>query len=244
MVLVHTCQPSCVTLIAFLNLMFLFFIYKNILASFRYNLHITLWICKVYNVMIWYTNMLQNDYQNMVHIHYPKSYRECVCVCVLRTSKIYSLKKFQVHNMVLLNIIIVLNVRSLEIIHLNHWKRDHLHPFPSCFPGDSLVKNLPANAGEESSITGSGRFPGEGNGYPLQYSCLENPMDRGAWWATVHGVTRAGHDLTTKPALLSIWYETSIFWPYGSSIFNFLRNVEKYTVFHRGCNSLPLIKNA
>ena len=41
--------------------------------------------------------------------------------------------------------------------------------------------------------------PGEGNGNPLQYSCLENPMDRGAWWATVHGVARVGHDLATKP---------------------------------------------
>ena len=48
-------------------------------------------------------------------------------------------------------------------------------------------------------IPGLGRFPGEGNGNPLQYSCLENPMDRGAWQATVHGATRVGHDLVTKP---------------------------------------------
>ena len=46
------------------------------------------------------------------------------------------------------------------------------------------------NAGGPGSIPGSGRSPGEGNGTPLQYSCLENPMDRGAWWATVHGVTK------------------------------------------------------
>ena len=52
-----------------------------------------------------------------------------------------------------------------------------------------MVKNLPANAGEVGSMPGSGRSPGEGNGNPLQYSCLENPMDRGAWGATVHGVT-------------------------------------------------------
>ena len=53
------------------------------------------------------------------------------------------------------------------------------------------VKNLPANAGfarDVGSIPGLGRSPGEGNGNPLQYSCLENPMDRGAWWATVLGV--------------------------------------------------------
>ena len=51
-----------------------------------------------------------------------------------------------------------------------------------------MVQNLPANAGEVGSIPGSGRSPGEGNGNPLQYSCLENPRDRGAWQATVHGV--------------------------------------------------------
>ena len=58
------------------------------------------------------------------------------------------------------------------------------------FPGDPVVKNLPANAGDTGdvgSIPGSGRSPGVGNDNPLQYSCLENPMDRGAWWATVHG---------------------------------------------------------
>ena len=53
------------------------------------------------------------------------------------------------------------------------------------------------NAGDPGSIPG--RSPGEGNGNPLQYSCLENPMDRGAWWATVHGVTRVGYNWATKP---------------------------------------------
>ena len=56
-----------------------------------------------------------------------------------------------------------------------------------------VVKNLPANAGDiinEDSIPGLGRSPGEGNGYPLQYSCLENFMDRGARWATVHRITK------------------------------------------------------
>ena len=55
------------------------------------------------------------------------------------------------------------------------------------------------NAGDLGSIPGSGRSPGEGNSNPLQYSCLENPTDRGAWQVTVHGVTRVGHDLVTKP---------------------------------------------
>ena len=50
-----------------------------------------------------------------------------------------------------------------------------------------MVKNLPANAGDSDSIPGLGRSPGEGNGNPLQYSCVENPMDREAWWAAVPG---------------------------------------------------------
>ena len=58
------------------------------------------------------------------------------------------------------------------------------------FPNDSLVKNPLANAGDTSSIPESGGSPGEGNGNPLQYSCLGKPMDRGAWQATVHGVTK------------------------------------------------------
>ena len=53
------------------------------------------------------------------------------------------------------------------------------------------VKASACNAGDLGSIPGSGRCPGEGNGNPLQYSCLENPMDRGAWWATVHGVAKS-----------------------------------------------------
>ena len=58
------------------------------------------------------------------------------------------------------------------------------------FPGGSAVKNLPANAGDTGLIPGLGRSPGEGNGNPLQYFCLENSMDRGAWQATVHGVAK------------------------------------------------------
>ena len=53
------------------------------------------------------------------------------------------------------------------------------------------VKNLPANAGAKGSIPGLGRPPGEGHGNPLQYSCLENSMDRGAWWTIVHGVAKS-----------------------------------------------------
>ena len=59
------------------------------------------------------------------------------------------------------------------------------------FPGGSEVKASACNAGDLGSIPGLGRSPGEGNGNPLQSSCLENPMDKGAWWATVHGVAKS-----------------------------------------------------
>ena len=59
------------------------------------------------------------------------------------------------------------------------------------FPGGSEGKASAYNAGDPGSIPGSGRAPGEGNGTPLQYSGLENPMDGGAWWATVHGAAKS-----------------------------------------------------
>ena len=65
------------------------------------------------------------------------------------------------------------------------------------FLGSSVVKNVPGNAGDAGDtglIPGLGRSPGGGNGNPLHYSCQDNPMDRGAWRATVHGVARVGHN--------------------------------------------------
>ena len=59
------------------------------------------------------------------------------------------------------------------------------------FPAGSEGEESVCNLGDLGLIPGSGRYPGEGNGTPLQYSCLGNPMDRGAWWATVHGVTNS-----------------------------------------------------
>ena len=66
------------------------------------------------------------------------------------------------------------------------------------FPGDSAVENPPTNAGNLGSIPGWGRSSGEGNGNPLEFSSLGNPIDRGAWQATIHGSTRVGHNLATK----------------------------------------------
>jgi len=61
-----------------------------------------------------------------------------------------------------------------------------------------VVKNPPANAGDEGSVPGLGRSPGEGNGYPLQYSCLENSTDRESWQTTVHAVTKSWTQLSAQ----------------------------------------------
>ena len=70
------------------------------------------------------------------------------------------------------------------------------------FPGGSVVKNPPASAEDVGSIPGSGKSPEEGNGNSVQYSCLGNPIDRGAWWTTVHGV--ASESDTTERLTLSL----------------------------------------
>ena len=70
------------------------------------------------------------------------------------------------------------------------------------FPGGSEVKASACNAGDLGLIPGLGRSPGEGNGNPLQYSCLENPMDRGAWWATVYGVAKSQTRLSDFTSLM------------------------------------------
>ena len=76
------------------------------------------------------------------------------------------------------------------------------------FPGDVRGEERPANARDirdsrdAGLISGSGRFPGGGRGNPLQYSCLKNPMDREAWWATVHRVTRVRHPEATEHAYM------------------------------------------
>ena len=91
----------------------------------------------------------------------------------------------------------------------------HLEGF---FSGDSKVKNRPANSRDAGLISGLERYPGGGNSNPLQYSCLENPMDRGAWQATVHGVAKS----RTR---LSDWTRTIIWGPcWGHSVLNYFWN--------------------
>ena len=81
--------------------------------------------------------------------------------------------------------------------------------FGQGFPCSSVGKESACNAGDLGSIPGSGRTPGERNGNLLQYSCLENPMDRGAWQVTVYGVARVRHDLVTTPPPLRDEGDTS-----------------------------------
>ena len=80
------------------------------------------------------------------------------------------------------------------------------------FPGGSEGKAPAHNAGDPGSIPRSGSSPGEGNGNPLQYSCLENPMDGRAWWATVHGVSKSWTRLRelTSPHLNILWHCLSL----------------------------------
>ena len=77
-----------------------------------------------------------------------------------------------------------------NILRLTHIVYIYLYPHMG-FPGGSENKASACNAGDLGSIPGLGRSPGEGNGNPLQYPCLENPMDRGVWWATVQGVAKS-----------------------------------------------------
>ena len=71
-----------------------------------------------------------------------------------------------------------------------------MYPYNRGSPSGSVVMKVPANAGDLGSIPESGRSPGKGNGYSFQYSGLENLIDRGAWWATVHGVTKSWTQLS------------------------------------------------
>ena len=71
------------------------------------------------------------------------------------------------------------------------------------FPGSSVVKNPLANTGDAGLIPGLGRSPGEGNGNLFQYFCLGNPMDKGAWWATDHGVEQSQTQLSTHAYFLN-----------------------------------------
>ena len=106
-------------------------------------------------------------------------------------------------------------------------------------PHSSVVKESACNSGDSGSIPGSGKCPGEGNGNPLQYSCLENPVDRGAWQAIVHRVESVRQDLETKKTEGGINYLiTSLSLPsvaisLNSKILRWLDNIFSYSLIHR-----------
>ena len=103
----------------------------------------------------------------------------------------------------------------------NHWCLHHLMQISEFLASPHsqvalLVKNPPADAGDirdMGSIPGSGRSPGGGHGNPLQYFCLENPMDRGAWWATVHGVAKSCAQVSTHTCTHSNSGVIHMVWP-------------------------------
>ena len=87
------------------------------------------------------------------------------------------------------------------------------------FPGGSDDKASARNAGDLGSIPGLGRSPGGGNGNPLQYSCLENPMDGGAWWATVHGVSKSQSWLSDFTSLIVVTRKVTWVWRFFVFVF-------------------------
>ena len=90
---------------------------------------------------------------------------------------------------------VILKPKKRKICHCFHFSPIYL---PFDFPHSSVGKESACNVGDLGLIPGLGRSPGEGNGNPLQHSCLENPMDRGSWKAAVPGATRVGHNLAAK----------------------------------------------
>ena len=120
----------------------------------------------------------QNIYTYIhTHVHAHTNIRVCVHIYIFPSNCFKILHGFNHHNHLLLQILNVLYSTFLLGV-----------------PGGSLSKESACNTGDPGLISGLGRSPGERNGNPLQYSCLENPMDRGAWWATAYGPQRVGHD--------------------------------------------------
>ena len=118
-------------------------------------------------------------------------------------------------------------------VHRHSWEpAGHAVPGPVEFtvgqgfvPGGSAVWNLPAgqeDAGDVGSIPGWGRSPGGGHSNPFQYSCWDNPMDRGTWWAIVHGVTRSWSDAMTQLSTSRHWGLSTLSLPFSCSVLGYI----------------------
>ena len=105
---------------------------------------------------------------------------------------------------------------ELRIVKLGFWYMS--------FQGGTVVQNPPANAGD---ATEAGSITGEGNGNPLQYSCLENPLDRGAWWATVHGVPKSRRRLSTH-RVAAATHTKSLYSSFYSFMFKIVHNINPF----------------
>ena len=128
------------------------------------------------------------------------------------------------------------------------------------FPGSSDSKESACNAGDPDLIPGSGRSSGDGNGYPLQYSCLENSMDRGAWWAIVHEATKSQTQLSDshthiisasqKPYLLSTSVKYIFFFPENGWFiqirvyWSHYVNLQTYNYLREWPNSFTSLRNS
>ena len=125
-----------------------------------------------------WTDILQNDFRNNAN-SFITSHSYNFCVGMVRTFKIFCFSNFHIYNEILLAIVTMLYIKSPGLGHLINWKCvpfDHLHFLVAHLPGGSDSKVSAYNVGDMGSIPGLGRSPGEGNGNPLQHSCLENPM--------------------------------------------------------------------
>ena len=133
-------------------------------------------------------------------------------------------------------------------IYILYYIHTHIHTYYRGFSGESVVKNPPASAGDAGLIRRSGRSLEEGNGNPLQYSCLGNPMDRGAWWATVHGVAKSltrlsGWTTTTTTTKIYVY---NFFTLFSIMVYHRIINIiisvlySRMLFTHSICNSLHL----
>ena len=152
--------------------------------------------------MVWYSHLFQNFPQFIV-IHTAKGFGivKKAEIDVFLELSCFSLDPADVGNLISGSSAFSktsLNIRKFTVHILLKPGLKNFENYFTSFPSGAEVKAPACNVGDLGSIPGSGRSPGEENGNPLLYSCLENPVDRGAWRASVHKVARVGHDLATK----------------------------------------------